>query len=513
MSVSLSVTPGTPARSTDINNLRFDAIVNTRTAIAGEAFSAYTTDGSGIVFPTLLYQSGTQWFKAKSDGVNLAAGYIEQYGLAYTSSSGPGATFTLILPGSQITSEFFPSMSGGTAGMNLLPSATTAGGVSSFNANTMVAFRVIGAFENANSFNFLAWDNSTFQSLGNTAAHCMYFISGEAISQYDTLIVANNGTNGQVWRVNSSNYWESVVALQPMAIVVAQHAVSGAGQNIRCAIVGSMTPVNKEGGGSFAVGDSVYTSNTPGQLTTNPLQGQNQIYVGRIAQGGSLFLCPGNNNRGGKAILKQVQAGENWAIGDLLYQRKSDGLWMRALSSAPESGICEKVAIAFATHSGGSGSTQIVYMPGSIICNLFVGTAGQRMFPATTPGAMVADVPDSYDGYYRCVGYFDQTGVFVFQPQEMLFLASGVQEKGYCAAGGFGSGGTAGGDSITGVNFKKIMSFVPTSITFIAVNTVGVLGTGPVADNITRFGMALYIRKNATASLYAWEGTYQTAGN
>ena len=67
----------------------------------------------------------------------------------------------------------------------------------------------------------------------------------------------------------------------------------------------------------------------------------------------------------------------------------------------------------------------------------------------------------------------------------------------------------ADGASITGVNFRKVMSVLPSSITLTNLNSsVGTV----VVDYITRFGFAVYASR-ASTGLFFFEGTYTTVGN
>jgi hypothetical protein len=218
-------------------------------------------------------------------------------------------------------------------------------------------------------------------------------------------------------------------------------------------------------------------------------------------------FCFSTLEKNDNAVTNGVVAGENWTVGDLLYFKKSDGRFYRADADVAESGICEYPAIAAATHTAGAGTFQIVFLPGSLIFATIGGTIGDRVYPSSTTGGYTANTPASYDTFYRQVGMFVLTSVLHLVPQEMQFLPTGIQEKGYCSAESVAGPVRAG----TGVNFKKIMVNTPSSITFSSIATSGVT-SGPTALNISRFGFGFQIQ-NSGSGIYNWYGTYQTVGN
>ncbi len=93
----------------------------------------------------------------------------------------------------------------------------------------------------------------------------------------------------------------------------------------------------------------------------------------------------------------------------------------------------------------------------------------------------------------------------------MQFLPTGIQEKGYAAAGYYGSSSIP--HAYSTVNFKKIMVNAPSSITFTLTYDDGAPGTmTPQAYGISRFGF-LFDVWNTTGNSFTWGGTYQTVGN
>jgi hypothetical protein len=216
-------------------------------------------------------------------------------------------------------------------------------------------------------------------------------------------------------------------------------------------------------------------------------------------------------------VLEAVTAGENWSARDLLYFKKSDQRYWKADADAAESGICEVPAIAFATHSGGGGSQQLVYMPGSYIRGAgFSFTAGDRLFPSGTAGAYVANTPASYDTFYRPVAHAIETDFVLFTPHAMEFLPTGIQEKGV-AAGGWqtdNSTWSAVEKHHTPIVFRKQMVNTPSSLTLTwATSTNNVDVSVPY---INRYGASLLLDTNGSTNLnqeVVRFGTYQTVGN
>jgi hypothetical protein len=507
MSVSIPVVIGAPTREEEYNELRFDAIVKTRPAVAGEAFTAMTTDASGIVFPTVVVQIGTQWFKANSDGVNIAKGYVQTVGLAYTASSGVGASFKVILPGSQITTEFFPTMSGGTAGLNIFPSATTSGGASAFSSTATVAWKLLGTFENSTTFNFDPTENSSLLAASGNLG--VYLTSGSALTRGN--IVTMN-TSAKMVKVDSNDI-ATIYLFNPTSLFVVQHDVSAADKTVRCVGVGGRTMVIKEGGGSFTIGSPVYVSTTAGEGTQTEYNGLYTLMLGVAVSTTEVVVMPGYAQQGPKMRIQSVIAGENWSFPAALYMKKSDQRAYQCDSDVAEAGIAEFPMISLGVHSGGAGSTQLVIMPYSTIrCPIGFG-AGDRLLPDPTPGAFRGNTPASLDTFWRIFGVLETTNSIRFEPQQMEFLPTGMQEKGYCAAGSRNDttdADTAADRSDNGVNFKKIMVNIPSSITFTSVATLG--SPTPTANDITRFGFRMRV-ENGSSGIFYWTGYYTTVGN
>lgn len=488
---------GNDITAVGVGNIRKDALLNTETVIAGETIAAYTTAGS-ITFPTVVYLNGTKWYKANSNGTVLGAGYVQAVGLAVTAAAADGSTFTVAKPGSRITTELFPSISGITAGMNLFPSATTPGGISIFDSTTMRAYRLLGFVDSSNSFDFNPTDNNTLPS-GKTID---YFTSGEAIAQYDTCFVS---TDGLLYRCNTAFSNRA----QPKKVLVAQHSVSGSGFQVRCKHSG-ITSINK-GSQGFTTGLPVYITSNYGEVTTD-----NNGFVGSaVSKGREIGIAISTT----QALLfdsgftsEQIKiglfvSGDIWAARDLLYFDKTTRTVKRADADVPASGIMEFPLIAVASN-GTSGAPVACYLPGSVITGYGGFGAGDRLYPSSSPGGYTATF--NPDLFQRCIGFVRDSDTVVFEPQEMLFLPTGIQEKGIFAVGVDGSG-----PAVNTVNFRKCMSNIPSSITFTIVNQLR-LNIGPAAwtSMINKWGFDLGASFTGTAGQQGYvTGTFQTVGN
>lgn len=487
MPLSSAVVAGNPALASQFNNVRLDAIALTEDGVAGEAYTATTTVG-GVTLPTLLYQSAGdgRWYKASS--ATATPGWAQICALAYNAAAGAASAVKLYLPGSLVTG------SGMTVGVNYFTSAT-AGGLEAFSATTTLYYKLMGTAMSTTSFYFYPTSNTTLTYENNQ----MYLTCGEALARYDLCYIKQ--ADGLAYKADG-DVLESGNAI---AYCVCNFATSGSGQTSRFYVPGSRPNIN----GTYAAGNIVYPASTAGQVGTTRMRGSRMI--GIALSSSSVYLFPGDPNI--PELVFNCQAGENWTKGDLLYFKKSDSRYYRADADAAESGICEFPAVALATHTGGAGSEQVAYMPNSEIpFGTVTLTSGGRLYPSATTGAYQVDTPASYDTYYRVIGYANRTDTFAFQPQDMQFLAAGVQEKGYCATGSYVQTGQACQES-AGVNFKKIMSNTPSSITFTA--TASQYAAAPTANNITRFGFRMYVIESANPNNQQtwWAGTYQTVGN
>lgn len=125
------------------------------------------------------------------------------------------------------------------------------------------------------------------------------------------------------------------------------------------------------------------------------------------------------------------------------------------------------------------------------------------------PGSPGVQLPVFGIGNPTNVGGFaliDQNGVL--HATAPVILQPGNQETG-TTGGGF-TATAAGQYNIHGINFKTVMTNVPTSITLVVqfqANTSGV-----TADSITLYGFHFFFT-SAAAGLAQWYGTYITVGN
>lgn len=486
------VTSGTPTLASQFNNLRLDALALTETVTAGEVYAATTLVtaagvNQGYSLPTLLYESGGQWFRMPGNTTN---GARMRVAMAYEASGSIGASVRIYMPGSLVP------ITVGTP-------ATADYGRNVSNSNTLGACELtvrpnfythIGFLINASYFLFQGpiYNNVFSKSIETPIT------AGEAFSALDLLYV--KVSDGKAYKANATAL-ESGYCRTPL---IAAQAATGADQ-----IVLAHTPGAVIRGYALTPGATYYPSATPGGYSTTKVGYHRPI--GYAIDSTTLVFFPGKEND--NTILEVVNAGENWSIRELLYFKKSDQLFYKADADIAESGILEIPAIAFNTHASGAGSAQLVYMPGSVIRNAgFTFTAGDRLFPSGTPGAYVANSPASLDTFFRNPANALAADIISFLPKQMEFLPTGMQEKGYVAAGEYAQVGQLVNMSV-GVNFKNVMVNVPSSITLTSTATQ-YAGT-PTANNITRFGFRFYFPElsNPGNQQSWWAGTYQTVGN
>lgn len=91
-------------------------------------------------------------------------------------------------------------------------------------------------------------------------------------------------------------------------------------------------------------------------------------------------------------------------------------------------------------------------------------------------------------------------------------LATGNQETGQCGLQNYEPAAT-GVDHSYNVNFKTVMTNVPTSITLTAGLSSNLATGYPKATNASRYGFRFTISNAATGSYYALDYTYTTVGN
>lgn len=481
-----------------MENAQNDAIADlyltggTAVVTAGEAYAATTAVTNNNVaqaysLPTLLQQDSTtgKWLKMAG---TIGLGARVRIAMAYEASSGDGASVRIYLPGSVITLGTAQTAEVGRIASNSL----TSGAVESTVLPPYYSY--IGWWASATTFKFegLIFNNINPKQIQTPVT------SGEAFSVRDALYI--KASDGRAYKADAATSQESGTCYTPL---FAAQAATGAAQTVL-----AFTPGAYITGFSGLTPGVPYYPGTAGAISTT--RGKFSRVLGYAVSSTEFLFVPGKDSD--DLILRGIVAGENWTVGEALYQKKSDGRYYRADTDVAESGICENPAFAFATHTGGAGSEQLVYLPGSNFFSVVSGTAGDRAYPSATTGAIALNTPPSYDTFYRVLGLFFRGNSFLFTPQEMQFLPSGIQERGFCGAVSR-SGGTGNPSTIIGTpaNFKKVMSNTPSSITFTAAASSNVT-TGPTADYISRFGF-IFVMANSAASQYSWWGTYQTVGN
>jgi hypothetical protein len=481
-----------------MENAQNDAIADlyltggTAVVTAGEAYSATTAVTNNNVaqaysLPTLLQQDSTtgKWLKMAG---TISLGARVRIAMAYEASSGDGASVRIYLPGSVITLGTAQTSEVGRIASNSL----TSGAVESTVLPPYYSY--VGWWASATTFKFegLIFNNVNPKQIQTPVT------SGEAFSVRDALYI--KASDGRAYKADAVTSQESGTCYTPL---FAAQAATGAAQTVL-----AFTPGAYITGFSGLTPGVPYYPGTAGAISTT--RGKFSRVLGYAVSSTEFLFVPGKDSD--DLILRGIVAGENWTVGEALYQKKSDGRYYRADTDVAESGICENPAFAFATHTGGAGSEQLVYLPGSNFFSVVSGTAGDRAYPSATTGAIALNTPPSYDTFYRVLGLFFRGNSFLFTPQEMQFLPTGIQEKGYVAAGEYAQLGQIVQVSV-GVNFKKVMVNTPSSITLTSTATQ-YAGT-PTANNITRFGFRFFVAESANPGGQQtwWAGTYQTVGN
>lgn len=493
MPLSSVVVAGNPALASQYNNLRIDAMARIETVTAGEAYSAttpVTNAGSNQAYslPTLLQQDSTSGKWLKMDGDTVGLGARVRIGMAYEASAGDGSSVKIYLPGSLITGLSAMTAEVGRTASN----SSTSGAVESTVLPPYHTY--IGWWPSATSFMFegLMFNNVNPKQVGTPV------VSGEAFSVRDALYV--KVSDGRAYKSVSTSV-EPGVSAKPL---FAAQAATGAAQTVLAYTPGAYI----SGFSGLTPGATYYNSSTAGAIsTTRDLM--SKVYGYAISSTELLFI-PGNDTE--NLILQSVVAGENWTSGNFLYLKRSDSRFYKVDKATAEPGIGSQLAIAFNTQTGGAGTNQIVIMPGSVVSGYFNFSAALAILPGTS-GGVIDQTSINYDQFYRTMGYalkLDGTfNTFHFLPQQMEFIPTGIQEKGYVGMGQQAAGG-GGNIAAMGVNFKKIMSNTPSGITFTAITSTNI-SSGPTAQDINRFGF--YATVTCSATPFKWSGTYQTVGN
>ena len=476
-----------------MENAQNDAIADlyltggTAVVTAGEAYAATTAVTNNNVaqaysLPTLLQQDSStgKWLKMAG---TLALGARVRIAMAYEASAGDGSSVRIYLPGSNITVS---SMSA-ELGRNFTNSLTSGA------CETTVLppyFTYVGFLVNATTFKFTGFQVNNVLNRITTPV-----VAGEAFSVRDSLYL--KASDGRAYKTDA-DFFEAGNDYTPL---FAAQAASGAAVTVQAYTPGAYIP----GFSGLTVGVPYYPSGTAGAITTT--KGKYGRMLGYAVSSTEFIFAPDSSEK--NQFVETVVAGSNWVDGQMLYQKKSDSRWYVMDTTVAESGICEVWGFAVVTHTGGAGSTQQVYLPGSVINTPAFFTAGATYYSTTSGAAYTANAIPGVDQFYRMVCYALSASRIQIEGDQTFFLPTGIQEKGYVGTGQQASGG-AGNISAMGVNFKKTMVNTPSSITFTAITSTNI-SSGPTAQDINRFGF--YMTVTCSATPFKWSGTYVTVGN
>lgn len=466
---SIDVVAGTQVVAAAVNAIRKDAIrlsvitVSSVAVVAGDIlFNDYSTPGS---------------FRKAYNEIHPG---FKEFRIAASSSAGSGAAGTAYKEGAFISGVF----SGLTPGAEYYCNA----GVLSLTPD--INHIRIGIAQSATVLEF----KPHYEDIN--------FITGTSVGAL--------GTKAFVYQRGSDAKWDYYVRANfgtflPTIIGISASSVGSSGG------VSILLPGQIVGGFSgLTAGADYYIetySSTAGLTTTrNP----NSLYVGKAISTTELNFQRARDPRlSDEPGVATGLAGANWSQGNFLYLAANGMIYPAISTGTAEAGLAEFPLIAVATHTGGSGSAQSVYLPGTVL-NLFSGmTAGNRFYTGTVSGSSTAVAPASLDGFYRVYARALTTGLLIFQPGNIEFLPTGVQEKGYFGVGQQAAGG-AGNIAAVGVTFNRKMSNTPSAITFTSITSTNI-SSGPTAQDINRFGF--YGTVTCSATPFKWSGTFVTTGN
>lgn len=323
--------------------------------------------------------------------------------------------------------------------------------------------------------------------------------SGEAFSIRDLVYV--DPSDNRVYKADADIYNKGDSNLE---FFFAASAATGAAQAVTIYVEGGYIT----GFSGLTPNTFYFPSGTPGAITTTI--GKYGCSVAYAISATEILFVKGTKKD--HRIIETVTAGANWVDGQMVYLKKSDTRWYPMDTTIAESGICEVWGFAVITHTGGAGSTQQVYLQGSVINAPAYFTAGAMYYSTTGGASYVANAIPGHDDYFRQVCYAILSTRIHIVGEQNYFLPTGIQEKGYCAAGDYSSG-TALSKSSVGVCFKRTMSNVPSSVTLTTVSSQ--YAATPTANNITRFGFRLNVAElsNPSNAETWWAGYYTTVGN
>lgn len=322
--------------------------------------------------------------------------------------------------------------------------------------------------------------------------------SGEAFSIRDLVYI--DPTDNRAYKADADVYAKGDSGLE---FFYAASTASGSAQAVTLYVEGGYIT----GFSGLTPNTFYYPSGTAGAITTTI--GKYGCSVAWTVSSSVILFIKGTKKD--HRIIETVVAGANWVEGLMLYQKKSDNRWYPFDTTVPESGIADNWGFAVITHTGGAGSSQQVYLQGSVVNGPGFFTAGGILYSVTNGGGYTANVIPGVDDYYRQVCAMYSSTRYHIVGGQFMFLPSGIQEKGFCAAGNAAGGSASGDGVITPINFKKVMANTPSSLTLSLID--GLEYNTPSIENMNRFGAAFYLSSSTDSGLFWWKGTYTTVGN
>ena len=470
-SFSSNVSVGTTVAALERNNLRNDAtgltsiVVTSSAVVAGDVLF---NDSAGIGFRK-MYNEIPPWFRE----IRISA----------SSSAGSGASGTAYKAGSYISGIF----------SGLTPNAEyySNSGVLSLTPDIM-RLR-LGTAESATVFHF----NPHY----------------EDITTINVTSVGAIGTKAFVFPRTSDGKWDYYTRANfgtsiPRIVGISASSLGATGSFtvlMPGQIVGGFSGLTK--------GAHYYIETNSSTASLTATRHPNSLYVGQAVSTTELNFQRGSDPRiSDEYGVATFTAGANWTGSNFLYLASDGNVYPSISTGTAEAGLAEFPLIAVATHTGGAGSPQPCYLPGTVL-NIYGGmTPGNRFYTGSVLGSSSAVTPASLDGFYRVYARAITAGQLFFLPGNIEFLPTGVQEKGYCGAETRSSNSPNAATILgVGVKFTRVMSITPSSITLTAVTNSG-LTSGPIAAEISRFGFFIDFN-NSGASIYRWSGYYTTVGN
>ena len=467
---SSDVSVGTTVAALERNNLRKDAIRLTSIVVSGGA----------VVAGDILFNDSTSSFRK---AYNEIPPWFKEFRIAASSSAGSGAAGTAYKEGAYISGVF----SGLTPGAEYFCNSGVLSLIPDINhirigiaqSATVLEFR-----PHYEDINFIT--DTSVGAIGTKA----FVFPRTSDGKWGYYIRANFGTSiPRVVGISAS----SIGATGTISILMP-------GQ-----IVGGFSGLTK--------GAHYYIETNSSTASLTATRHPNSLYVGQAVSTTELNFQRGSDPRiSDEYGVATFTAGANWTGSNFLYLASDGNVYPSISTGTAEAGLAEFPLIAVATHTGGAGSPQPCYLPGTVL-NIYGGmTPGNRYYTGSVLGSSSAVTPASLDGFYRVYARAVTAGQLLFLPGNIEFLPTGVQEKGNLSAGGVVAASGGGNlNTITNVNFRTKMSVAPSSITVTSTSTSNNSGA-PTVSNITRFGFSFTLQ-GLTGTIYNWFGSYTTVGN